>query len=307
MLESVSVRDWVGRGVDTVSFALGRAVPVAVFMFHSVHPDASRDFGPWRYAITPDRFERQVRAIADSYDVRPLSDIVAACRRGTPPTEPTAAITFDDGFRDNLTEALPILERHETPATVFVAGTYLDGPAPYEYRLAAKLSSATSVAVTVGDTRVETELHTEGDRREAYEAIRRELKFERSEVREATLAAVPGDAADVPAMLTSAELRELAASPLVEIGAHGYEHVPMTVFDEAALARDVSRARSALESHLDGSVTLFSYPYGDHDERVVEAVRGVGFAAATTTRSRRLPATDLAAERFRLPRLDGTE
>lgn len=295
----------MGQRVDAVSFALGRDVPVAVFMFHSVHPDAGRDFGPWRYAVTPDRFEQQVRAIADSYDIRTLSDIVAACRRGVPPTEPTAAITFDDGFRDNLTEALPVLERHETPATVFVAGTYVDGPAPYEYRLAAKLSSASSVSVSVGGTRVETALRTEADRREAYEAIRRELKFERSERREATLAEVPGDASDVPAMLSEAELRELAASSLVEIGAHGYEHVPMTVFDEASLARDVSRARSALESHLDGSVTLFSYPYGDHDERVVEAVRGVGFTAAVTTRPRRLPADRLAADRFRLPRLDG--
>lgn len=295
----------MGQRIDAVSFALGRKVPIVVFMFHSIHPDAADDFGPWRYAVTPDRFAQQVGEISDSYDVQPFSDIVAACQRGDLPTEPTAAITFDDGFRDNLTEALPVLERYEAPATVFVAGKHLDGPAPYEYRLAAKLTTGSSVAVTVGGTRIERTLRADGDRREAYEAIRRELKFERSEVREDALERVRGDATDVPAMLTAAELQELAGSPLVEIGAHGYEHVPMTTFDEAALARDVRRSRSALESHLDGSLALFSYPYGDYDDTVVEVIKGADFEAAVTTVPRRIPSNRLVDVRFRIPRLDG--
>lgn len=301
-----SVSDWLGRQLDAVRFRLGRQVPVAVFMYHSVHPAADRSFGPWEYAVTPSEFERQLSRITDAYDVTPLDELVAACRAGDPPTEPTAAITFDDGFRDNLTEALPVLERYGVPATVFVAGTYLDGHAPYEYRLAAKLSTATSVSATVGGTTVDRALESRTDRREAYEVLRQELKFERSDVREAALDDIGGTADGVPPMLTDGQLRELADSPLITVGAHGYEHVPMTVFDEAALARDVTRSRSTLESCLDGPVSLFSYPYGDYDRTVVDAVKGDGFAAAVTTVPRRLPASRLTESRLRIPRLDGS-
>lgn len=301
----IGLRQRLWNAVDEVAFRTGRAIPVAVFLYHSVHPDATDNFGPWRYAVTPDEFQRQVGRITDRYDVRPLSDIVASCRSGSPPTEPTAAITFDDGFRDNYTEALPLLERYDAPATVFVAAKYLDGPPPYEYRLAAKLRSTSRVDTTAGETRIERDLQTDGDRRDVYEAIRHELKFERGEVRETVLDDIAGDVTAAPRMLTSEELRELAGSPLIDVGAHGYEHVPLTAFDGSALARDVSRSRSALESALDGEVTLFSYPYGDYNETVVGAVRGAGFAGAVTTVPRRLPASELVDARFTLPRTDG--
>lgn len=303
----ISVGEWIGRQVDEISFRVGRRVPVAVFMYHSVHPDAGSDFGPWEYAVTPSTFDRQLDRITDAYDVLPLTDIVSACRDGDPPTEPTAAITFDDGFRDNLTEALPILDRHGVPATVFVAGTYLDGPAPYEYRLASKLSTAASISATVDGTTITRTLDSTGDRREAYETLRKRLKFADSDVREATLDDISGTTETAPAMLTGDELVALADSSRIDIGAHGYEHVPLTAFDEAALARDVSRSRSALESHLDSSVALFSYPYGAHDETVLRAVRDAGFTAAVTTVARRCPASRLATTRFTVPRLDGSQ
>jgi len=301
-----AVVDRLSRGFDAISFRLGRQVPVVVFIYHSVHPDAQEGFGPWEYAVTPSRFERQVDAITDRYAVRPLGELVAAGRDGSVPTEPTAAVTFDDGFRDNLTEALPILDRYGAPATVFVAGKYLDGPPPYEYRLAAKISSTDHVTTTVGDTTVDRALRSRADRREAYEAIRRELKFERSDVRETVLEDIAGTTDGVPVMLTGEELRDLADSSLITVGAHGYEHVPLTAFDEAALARDVSQSRSTVESCLGSPVALFSYPYGAHDETVVGAVREAGFTAAVTTVPHRLPASRLVGSRFRIPRLDGS-
>jgi len=280
-------------------------MPVAVFMYHSVHPDAETDWGPWAYGVTPETFERQLARITDRYDVRPLGDIVAACRAGSPPEQPTAALTFDDGFRDNLTEALPILERYDAPATVYVAGKYLDGRAPYEYRLTAAIQSASRVAVDADGTRIERDLTDEQSRREAYEDLRSELKFARSDTREAAVDAIDGDASAVPTMLTSAELRDLAASPLVDIGAHGYEHVPLTMLDGDALQTDLDRSKSALETALSESVTQFSYPYGDHSGAVARAVEDAEFESAVTTVPRRVPVSRLAASTYHLPRYDG--
>lgn len=274
-------------------------------MYHSVHPDAEKEWGPWQYAVTPETFERQLAYITTEYDVSSLSDLLESCLAGSPPTEPTAAITFDDGYQDNLTEALPLLERYGAPATVFVAGKYLDGTSPYEYRLAAKLQSATEVSVSIGDVTVNQCLTDDEVRRDAYERLRSTLKFERSDTRDAVIARIDGTTTAAPTMLCGEELRQLGVHPLVEIGAHGYEHVPLTALDGDALTSDIRRSKTELERYVDQDIEQFSYPYGACSEAVVEAVEQVGFQSAVTTVPRRVRAADITDSRFRIPRLDG--
>ncbi|MBV0923117.1 polysaccharide deacetylase family protein [Halomicroarcula limicola] len=274
-------------------------------MYHSVHPGAEKEWGPWQYAVTPETFERQLAYITTEYDVSSLSDLLESCLAGSPPAEPTAVITFDDGYRDNLTEALPLLERYEAPATVFVAGKYLDGMSPYEYRLAAKLQSATGVAVSIGGETVDQPLTDDESRHDAYERLRATLKFERSDVRDAVIARIDGTTTAAPAMLSGNELRRLDTHRLIEIGAHGYEHVPLTSLDEDALTSDVLRSKTELERYLDRDIEQFSYPYGACSEAVAEAVERAGFRSAVTTVPRRISAAAVSGSRFRIPRLDG--
>lgn len=295
----------ITRAIDEVRFQLGCNVPVTVLMYHSVHPHGKMDWGPWRYAVTPKTFEEQLSAITERYEVRPLEDIVTACRDGNPPSRPTTAITFDDGFRDNLTKALPLLKQYDAPATVYVAGKYLNGQAPFEYRLASALQSASQVSINVGESRIEQTLTDEQSRRTAYEEIYHELKFARSGTREAAVDAI--DSGTVPSMLTNAELTELADDPLIDIGAHGYEHVPLTMLDETELRSNLEKVKSMLESVLNHPVTQFSYPYGDHSNAVARVVEDVGFETAVTTVARRLPAARFGASPYRIPRYDGSE
>ena len=69
--------------------------------------------------ISPEAFARQVDWLARWRSVVPLVETLDSNRRRQ------VAITFDDGFRDNLTVALPLLEKHSLPATVFVAAGFI--------------------------------------------------------------------------------------------------------------------------------------------------------------------------------------
>jgi peptidoglycan/xylan/chitin deacetylase (PgdA/CDA1 family) len=70
----------------------------------------------------------------------------------------------------------------------------------------------------------------------------------------------------------------------IEIGSHGATHLTLTGLSGAALAAEVAGSKAALEAVTGVPVVSFCYPYGDFDDRVVEAVRAAGFRAATVIR-----------------------
>jgi peptidoglycan/xylan/chitin deacetylase (PgdA/CDA1 family) len=88
----------------------------------------------------------------------------------------------------------------------------------------------------------------------------------------------PGDA-----LLSADEVRELRARGL-EIGSHGATHRALTRLSDGDLSREVAGSRETLERVVGAPVTSFCYPFGDVDERVVEAVRATGYRAATVIR-----------------------
>ena len=91
------------------------------------------------------------------------------------------------------------------------------------------------------------------------------------------------------------QLRALRGSG-TEIGSHTLTHVRLSRVDDEELEREVVESRERLEEILGGDVVGFCYPYGDHDERVVEVVRRAGYdyACAYQTHGR--------WDRFTLPR-----
>jgi len=92
---------------------------VVVLCYHSIHP-------VHHYAsATPDVFEEHIQWLTQHCDVVPFAAIVERAKNGFG-SNPTVAITFDDGFSDNYTEALPILVRHRVPATFFITTGFID-------------------------------------------------------------------------------------------------------------------------------------------------------------------------------------
>lgn len=90
-----------------------------ILMYHSVS-----DNGAF-FTVRPDQFERQMRHLkAAGCRVVPLSALVTTLNSGAD-ISGMVALTFDDGYRDNLTHAFPILQRYEMPATIFMATAYI--------------------------------------------------------------------------------------------------------------------------------------------------------------------------------------
>ena len=103
--------------------------------------------------------------------------------------------------------------------------------------------------------------------------------------------------------LRPTELATLAASPLVEIGAHTVSHPALALQRAQEQLAEIAACKTALETLVGRSVTSFSYPFGrtcDYSRETVELVRRSGFARACTNIPGVLRAGD---DPFQLPRL----
>ena len=92
-----------------------------VLMYHRVRATSEFD----QLSVHPDRFEQQMAQLRRSGHVLSLDQALDGVRQGSI-TEPAFAVTFDDGYLDNLRVALPILKAHGIPATIFVTVAFCD-------------------------------------------------------------------------------------------------------------------------------------------------------------------------------------
>lgn len=115
MTPRAALRRFVPALLRPLAAAYGRLRPsIRVLTYHRVDRLPAFD----QLVVQPERFEEQMAYLADRHRVISLSQAVDELLSGS--VGPAVAVTFDDGYRDNLTHALPILLRHRIPATVFV-------------------------------------------------------------------------------------------------------------------------------------------------------------------------------------------
>lgn len=211
------------------------------------------------------RFDRQMALLKRFFSVLgPAEALQGLQQQRLPPR--AAIITFDDGYADNATHALPILQKHGLPATFFIASGYLDGGQMWN------------------DDIIAHARHTSMPP-QALDRLLLQLKYLPFEDRlRAARALAPPRQADL--MMTTSQVQALAAAGMT-IGAHTHRHpILAAVPDEEALA-DITQGQAALENITQAPVNLFAYPNGrpgtDYHQRHVEMVRESGFEAAFST------------------------
>ncbi len=94
---------------------------IRVLMYHRVTRTRAYD----QLAVSPERFEEQMAYLAARCRLLTLAQAVRELKRESP-IAAGVAVTFDDGYLDNLTEALPILQRYRIPATLFVTAEFCE-------------------------------------------------------------------------------------------------------------------------------------------------------------------------------------
>jgi peptidoglycan/xylan/chitin deacetylase (PgdA/CDA1 family) len=274
-----------------------------ILCYHRVAEGVKDPFG---LCVSPEHFAAHLEEIARRREPSTLDDLSLRSRR------PRVVVTFDDGYSDNLGNALPIAESKGVPITIFVTSGLLGGHRGFWWdRLGTLLRSRPrgirEFYLAAGGQTVRIPLG-ESDFYADLSAVRRHLLPLSVQEIQSALDAVseqwsvgstpPPDAR----ALTPAELLQLATANVVTIGAHTVDHVRLRGRPKQEQVETITASRLDLERFLGRRVSQFAYPFGrrdDFDDTSVEAVRLANFDNACTT----LPGTARpSTDPYRLPR-----
>ncbi|RUU29666.1 polysaccharide deacetylase family protein [Mesorhizobium sp. M6A.T.Ce.TU.016.01.1.1] len=205
-----------------------------------------------------------------------------------------AAITADDAYRDNMTEALPVLEKHGAPIAIYVAPGLINGAADLWWEVVEDIVSARDrLLLTTPNGPVTIDCSTPGKKLQAFARLHDYLTLE---VREEDQRAVLRELARSNGIELDArqgmlmnwdEIRAMAGHPLVTIGAHTVNHRNLKRLSEADARHEVDDVRRILQAELGEAPRHFAYPYGYASAvggREVGFARDAGYASAVTTR-----------------------
>lgn len=264
----------------------GRRGRLSVLIYHRVLPQADPMLPG---EVDSESFEWQMALMAERFNVLPLRD---ACRRlitGRLPPR-AAAITFDDGYSDNLTVAVPILKRYGLQATFFVATGFLDGGRMWNDTVIEGVRRAEGPVLDLkkpglGRWRIETQRERNRAMQELILKLRH-LEFNERLKKIQALEAHLGSSLPNDLMLTTSQLRRLADAGM-DIGAHTVHHPILTRLDDERARQEIAGSKEMLEAVIDRPVELFAFPNGkptvDYDQRHVRMARDAGFVAAFST------------------------
>jgi peptidoglycan/xylan/chitin deacetylase (PgdA/CDA1 family) len=273
-----------------------------ILMYHRV-ADGVDD--PFKLCVSPDRFAAHLDVIARLGEPSTLDQL------GLPSLRPRIVVTFDDGYADNLINAVPIAEAKGVPITIFVTSGVVGSDNGFwwdrlDTLIRSRPSAIRAITLATSDGTVRVDIGASSNR--ACQSVRRHLLPLRvTEIHQIldTIAEQWGVSASPPPdarPLTLSELDQLASSRAVTIGAHTVDHIRLRGFEAAEQQATISSSKHQLEQLTGQNISHFAYPYGDadaFDEHSVDAVHAAGFQTACTTIGGNASST---SDPLRLPR-----
>ncbi len=267
------------KAVEAGLLGIGGAGKARVLMYHGIGEPGCHAVNIRHIGV--DVFERHLQLYREYFHVVPVAAIFSGERH---PKKLTVGLSFDDGLRNNLTHALPLLEKYATPASFFITGAN-----PLGLRilwgdlldLSAHVGSVDQVRVDERSWRSEA-----GHYRSGGELLRNHIKSRGIWAPKQQLydqLAHQLDGAFQPLrmfweLLSDAEIKQLAAHPLVTIGSHGWWHNNMRNIPLADAMDEVRNSKAYLEQLTGQTIDSIAWPDGSYSVHLIHAAETLGVA-----------------------------
>lgn len=299
-------KEWVKRTLVPVADRLGafdaglarlQAQPQAwtILMYHRIIVDQREDPFHLGMCVRVEHFDAQIQYLRKNFNPMSVSDATARLRRGDALPAGTVSVTFDDGYLDNLTHALPVLQRYEMPMSLYVATGGMHENEPFWWDRAisaldawpdAELDPA-SLDLPGLPQPLPMRSHLKRHSVERILDALWALPIERATAVVARLqdrASTRKSRVRPPARLGTEGLRKMTKAGIT-IGAHTVCHPNLTLMTPEIARDEMMVSRTELQSLLDLPIEGFAYPGGRVDANMCAIAKSCGFEHAVGTMS----------------------
>ena len=276
-----------------------------VLMYHRVLTDDERKSAASHPGIVVDEqtFARHMAVLRRRFVVLSIEEFADRLERRLPFPSSACLITFDDGWRDNYSNVLPILERHRLPALIFLPVNFIGARRVFwQEALTRLLTMAISEARRDPARRARfCEILRVADLDGLLDVADKDPKLTimetvgaRKHVSAATLRSVQtGLATELGVRLEHfarmdgfmdwSEVQTMSERGIA-FGGHGAEHRLLTQISPEEAQHEVSASKAVLDRYMKKTVPTFSYPNGSWSTEIADTVKANGYNLAFTTR-----------------------
>ncbi len=260
----------------------------SVLCYHRVAP-LGKNRQPSNLIVPPTVFEKHLSFLSSRFSVVSMDHILEGIERRSP-VKNCIAITFDDGYADFKTFALPILRKLNLPATVYLCSDFLDERGFLWWDLLDEIVSC-SKELRFSWQGKKYFFSIRGEKKNVYNQIR-PLFLNSDATSQALLAdrlikasAINISSKNTAKMMTWVDIEEFKEDPIISLGGHTKSHCALSKQAKGDVRQEMTASKFALEAFLGYPVRHFAYPFGtlnEAAEREYHLAREVGFSSGVT-------------------------
>jgi peptidoglycan/xylan/chitin deacetylase (PgdA/CDA1 family) len=259
-------------------------------MFHRVLPDSNklRVHNHKSLEITPQKLESIIQFYLNA-GFRFISIDELSNFNNFKSKDKFVVLTFDDGYVDNLTYAYPIFKRYNIPFTIYVTTSLPDGNALlWWYLLEDLVVENSSIELFIDGKAYVFPSESIKEKEISFNRIRSYFaKADKNQLKKLSdnlfgNYSINSDSKTRDLSLTWDQLRELNKDPLVTIGSHTVNHLPLASLSYEDSKYEITQSKTILESQLLSEIKHFCYPIGSYSNKEIRLVSESGYKTATT-------------------------
>jgi peptidoglycan/xylan/chitin deacetylase (PgdA/CDA1 family) len=264
----------------------GRGV---ILNYHRVLPSNKIDNSLVNISVSTDNFIRQLNYLKNNFDIISLDDLLLHLKNKS--NEFKIAITFDDGYSDNLDYAYPILEKFKAPATIYIITKFINNKViPWWIKL---------------DHFIKNNNKIYGDKKKLFEFYKNNILFRNQLTIDKEILSILGKNNKLrynKIFLNKKEIQYLSKQKFITIGSHSHSHYNFSMLTQEQTFSEFKTSKSILEKIIKKKIFHFSYPYGGYKNINIKfnnLLKKLGYLSAVTTIRKKLDQHDP----FQLPRI----
>jgi len=255
-----------------------------IVMYHGVV--RKTDFNLSVNHLSVDDFEKQIKYLATRFEIISLSEMFKSYREGVA-NKKQIAITFDDGYENNYTNAFPVLKKYNAPATIFVVTKMLEQP---DYLLWYDLIDLVKQKLDISFFKNNAQLLDEEKRymimqAEGWSDFKSKMKLLDIQEKELVIQrdsnevkhALEGVDKEYRKLLTTEQMSEMITSGLIEIGSHTHHHPNLDEISSEAAKNEIEQSKKILEQKLKVEIKSIAFPDGAYNEQTLQLCKQAGY------------------------------